>query len=499
MTGTAIERLRERLAEVHDLSRAAMLLTWDERVMMPPNGAQARAEALGTVSKLAQERFIDVDVGRLLDELRDVEESSDPDSFEASLIRVTRRRYEKATRVPPELVGEMRRASALGLSAYGPAKAASDFESMRPYLERSLELRQRYVECFPPADEKYDILLDDYEPEMKTAEVRRIFDELKDELRPLIEEIADAGDIDDSFLTGEFDPATQRRVALEIAHAFGYDEQEWRLDPTLHPFMSSPGAGDLRLTTNFRPNDLTSLFATMHEFGHGVYEWGVDRALARTPLGTGVSLGVHESQSRTWENLVGRSRAFWRWFYPRLQGAFPAQLGSIDEESFYRAVNKVQPSLIRIDADEVTYNLHIILRFELEQELIEGRLAVADLPEAWNARMKEYLGIDVPDDARGVLQDMHWSGGSLGYFPTYALGNVMSVQIWERAVGDLGDLDDRFERGEFGELREWLREHLYKLGAKFTPQETIERVTGNHIDAKPYLRYLREKLAPQMA
>ena len=499
MTGSALERLRERLAEVNDLGRAAMLLTWDERVMMPPNGAQARAEALGTVSRIAQERFTDGEVGRLLEELRDVEESSDPDSFEASLIRVTRRRHERATRVPPELVGEIRRASALGVSAWGPAKDASDFERVRPQFEAMLELKRRYIECFPPADEDYDILLDDYEPEMKTAEVRQIFDELKEQLRPLVDEIADAGDVDDSFLTGEFDPAVQRRLALEIAHAFGYDEAEWRLDETRHPFMSSPGAGDLRLTTNSRPNDLTSLFATMHEFGHGVYEWGVDRALARTPLGTGVSLGVHESQSRSWENLVGRSRAFWRWFYPRLQDAFPAQLGSVDEESFYRAVNKVHPSLIRIDADEVTYNLHIILRFELEQELIEGRLAVADLPEAWNARMKEYLGVDVPDDARGVLQDMHWGAGALGYFPTYALGNVMSVQIWKRALEDLGDLDDRFERGEFGDLREWLRDNLYVLGAKFTPQETMERVTGSRIDAKPYLRYLREKLAPQVA
>jgi carboxypeptidase Taq len=237
----------------------------------------------------------------------------------------------------------------------------------------------------------------------------------------------------------------------------------------------------------------------MHEFGHGVYEWGVDRAFARTPLATGVSLGVHESQSRTWENLVGRSRPFWRWFYPRVQAVFEPELDSVDEEAFYRAVNKVQPSLIRIDADEVTYNLHIILRFELELELIEGRLAVKDLPEAWNAGIERYFGLDVPDDARGVLQDMHWAAGSFGYFPTYALGNVMSVQIWERALEDLGDLDERFEQGEFGDLRDWLREHLYSLGAKFTPQETIDRVTGSRIDAKPYVRYLREKLAPQVA
>jgi carboxypeptidase Taq len=499
VTTTPFERLRERLAEVSDLSKAATLLVWDQRVLMPPGGAAARAEALATVGRLAQERFIDDEVGRLLEELRGLEESSDYDSFEASLIRVTRREYEKATRVPPELVGELRRAAALGLAAWGPAKQQSDFGQLRPHLETLLELRHRYVECFDTPDETYDVLLDDYEPHMKTAEVRTIFDDLKQELQPLIQEIRDAGEVDDSFLHGDFDPAVQRELGLEIARAFGYSDDEWRLDETAHPFMTTPGTADIRLTSNFRPHDLSSLFATMHEFGHGVYEWGVDRSFARTPLATGVSLGLHESQSRTWENLVGRSRAFWRWFYPRVQRAFDSQLGSVDEEEFYRAVNKVHPSLIRIDADEVTYNLHIILRFELEQDLIENRLSVPELPDAWNARMEEYFGLDVPDDARGVLQDMHWSGGAFGYFPTYALGNVMSVQIWERALEDIGDVDERFERGEFGDLREWLREHLYKLGAKFTPQETIERVTGSRIDAAPYMRYLREKLAPQVA
>jgi carboxypeptidase Taq len=499
MTASPFDRLRLRLAEVNDLTKATTLLFWDQRVMMPPGGAGARAEALATVSRLTQERFIEGEIGRLLEELRSLEESSDYDSFEASLIRVTRRAYEKATRVPPELVGELRRAAALGLAAWGPAKEQSDFSQLQPHLETLLELRQRYIACFDPPAEAYDVLLDDYEPHMKTVEVREIFDRLKEELRPLIEEIGDAGGVDDSFLTGEFDPGKQRELGHEILRAFGYSDDEWRLDETAHPFMTTPGAGDIRLTTHYRPHDLASLFATMHEFGHGVYEWGVDRAFARTPLATGVSLGVHESQSRTWENLVGRSRAFWRWFFPRLQAAFEARLGSVDEEAFYRAVNKVQPSLIRIDADEVTYNLHIILRFELEQELIENRLAVKDLPEAWNAGMERYLGLDVPDDARGVLQDMHWAAGSFGYFPTYALGNVISVQIWERALEDLGGLDERFEQGEFGDLREWLRKHLYSLGAKLTPQETIERVTGSRINAKPYVRYLREKLAPQVA
>jgi len=497
MTDTKLDRLKTLLGEVDDLRKASTVLFWDERVMMPPGGAQARAEASGTVGRLAHEKFVSAEIGTLLDELN--ENDYDYESFEASLIRVTRRDYEKAVRVPPELTGEMRRSSALALSAWGPAKQNSDFKALLPHLERNLELRHRYVECFPKPAETYDVLLDDYEPLMKTAEVREIFDELKRELRPLISEIADAGQVDSSFLHGDFDIDRQREFAFKVVRRFGYTDEEWRLDQTPHPFMSSPGKGDIRLTTNFQPDDLNSIFASMHEFGHGVYEWGVAPELHRTPLGSGVSLGVHESQSRSWENLIGRSRAFWRFFYPDLQQTFPQQLGPIDEEAFYRAVNKVHPSLIRIEADEVTYNMHIILRFELEQELIDRRLEPKDLPQAWNERMNEYLGIDVPDDAHGVLQDMHWAGGSIGYFPTYSLGNVISVQIWERLREDVGDVDEQMERGEFGEIREWLRSHLYVLGRKFTPQETIERVTGSRIDPKPYVRYLREKLAPQPA
>jgi len=497
MKDPKLDRLRELVGEVDDLRKAATLLFWDQRVMMPPGGAQARAEASATVGRLAHQKFVSPELGKLLDELD--EGDYDYDSFEASLIRVTKRDYEKAVRVPPELTGEMRRSSALALSAWGPAKQSSDFQALLPHLERNLELRHRYVECFPPPDETYDVLLDDYEPLMKTAEVREVFDELKRELLPLIEEIGEAGEVDSSFLQGDFDVSAQRDFSMKILRAFGYTDDEWRLDQTAHPFMTSPGGGDIRLTTNFRPNDISSIFGSVHEFGHGVYEWGVDPSLQRTPLGSGVSLALHESQSRSWENLVGRSRAFWRHFYPELQQTFAAQLGSVDEEAFYRAVNKVHPSLIRIDADEVTYNMHIILRFELEQDLIDNRLEPKDLPGAWSARMDEYLGVDVPDDARGVLQDMHWAGGSIGYFPTYSLGNVISVQIWERLKEDVGDVDEQMERGEFGEIREWLRTRLYVLGRKFTPQETIERVTGSKIDPGPYVRYLREKLAPQPA
>jgi carboxypeptidase Taq len=495
-TNPKLDRLNELLSEVDDLRKAATLLFWDQRVMMPPSGSEARAEASATIGRLAHEKFVAKEMGRLLDDLN--EDDYDYESFEASLIRVTRRDYEKAVRVPPSLTGEMRHASATALSAWGPAKEKSDFAALLPHLERNLDLRHRYVECFELADETYDVLLDDYEPLMKTAEVREIFDGLKRDLVPLIREIGEAGPVDDSFLHGAFDPDAQRAFSYTVVRRFGFADDQWRLDTTQHPFMCTPGAGDVRITTNFRPDDLTSVFASMHEFGHGVYEWGVDASLHRTPLGSGVSLGVHESQSRTWENLVGRSRAFWRFFYPQLQETFKRQLGSVDEEAFYRGVNKVQPSLIRIDADEVTYNMHIILRFELEQELIDNRLDPEHLPQAWNERMDEYLGVEVPDDAHGVLQDMHWAGGSIGYFPTYSLGNVMSVQIWERLKEDV-DADDQMERGEFGEIREWLRSHLYVLGRKFTPQETIERVTGSRIDAGPYVRYLRDKLAPQPA
>ena len=492
-----LDQLKRLLGENDDLRKAATLLFWDQRVMMPPGGSEARADALATVSRLTHERFVDPEMGNLLEDLKGLEETLDYESDDACLIRVTRRDFEKAVRVPPELTGEIRRASALAVADWGAAKANADYDAMRPHLEKHLELKHRYVECFDTPEETYDVLLDDFEPGMKTAEVRAIFDTLKEELLPLIKEIGEAGDVDDSFLTGDFDPDVQRAFSLEIVRRFGFTDEEWRLDTTAHPFMTTPGQGDVRLTTNFRPHDLTSLFASMHEFGHGVYEWGVAPELSRTPLGSGVSLGVHESQSRTWENLIGRSRPFWRFFYPRLQEHFP-QFGSVDEEAFYRAVNKVHPSLIRIDADEVTYNMHIILRFELEQELIEGRVDLADLPEAWNARMDEYLGIEVPSAREGILQDMHWPSGSMGYFPTYALGNVISVQIWDR-LGEDVDVDEQMERGEFDEIREWLRSRLYVLGRKFEPQETIERVTGSRIDSAPYVRYLREKLAPQPA
>jgi carboxypeptidase Taq len=491
-TASPLERLKRILGEVADLKHAEAVLDWDSRVSMPPAGAQARADASATLTRLSHERFVADDVGELLVELGALD--AEPDSDEAALIRVTRRLWDRSRRVPSELAGEMAQANGVAVAAWDQAKAASDFASFAPHLERQLELKHRYIECFPETDTAYDVLVEDYEEGMTTTEIGEVFDRLKGELVPLVE-LRRRDPVDDAPLRGPFPVTLQQQAGRRVLEAFGAEDATWRIDETPHPFASKPGVGDIRLTTHTDENDLTSLFSTMHEFGHGVYEYDIDPAFARTPLGGGTSSAIHESQSRTWENLVGRSPGFWRWFYPELQLLFADTLRGVEEASFVRAVNAVRPGLIRGDADEVTYGLHIILRFELEQELLAGSVGVRELPEVWNARMQDYLGVEVPDDARGVLQDMHWAVGLFGYFPTYQLGNVISVQIWERAVAELGDLEGHFSRGEFSPLREWLRDHIYRHGSKYTPRDLLRRVTGSELDPEPYLRYLHTKFA----
>jgi carboxypeptidase Taq len=487
----AFETLRTKLGEIHDLVKVGSLLSWDQQTIMPPRGGEVRAYQLGTMDKLAHEAFVSDEIGAQLEELRPYEESLDGDSFEASLIRVARRDFEKAVRVPPELSAEITRTGSRAFSVWVEAREKSDYKTFRPWLEQLVELKHRYVACFPPADEPYDTLLDDYEQGMKTAEVRAIFERLKEVLIPLVEA---AGSGATPPVTGNFPAEKQRRLSLEIVRRFGFDDTAWRLDTAPHPFAQSLATTDIRITTREAEGSLDGLFATMHECGHGLYEYGVDPALERTPLARGASLGLHESQSRLWENLVGRSRPFCSWFYPRLQQTFPGELASVDEETWFRSINDIAPGLIRIEADEASYNLHIILRFELEQQIMNG-LDLRELPQVWNEMMERYLGVDVPDDARGVLQDVHWSRGGFGYFPTYSLGNVISVQIWERLRGDVDDVDEQIARGEFSEIREWLRENLHRYGRKYLPAETLERVVAGPIDPEPYLRYLQGKLA----
>ena len=320
----------------------------------------------------------------------------------------------------------------------------------------------------------------------------RIFAEIKAELVPMIAELRQR-EVDDSFLTGDFPIEPQIELGQEIVDLFGHRPNTWRIDPTEHPFASGTGVDDIRVTTHYYPDSLESIFSTMHEYGHGLYQHQIRRDIAHLPIGNASSLGIHESQSRLWENLVGRAMPFWQFFYPRLQSAFPGQLGGVDLDTFFAAINKVQPSLIRIRADEVTYGMHVILRFELEQDIVNGTVELSDLPRIWNERMFDYLGIEVPDDANGVLQDVHWSAGLIGYFSTYLLGTVMSVQLWEKIGDDVPGLDDQIERGEFGALRDWLGENVHAPGRKYPPQETLRRAVGSTIDAKPYLAYLKRK------
>ena len=487
-----LRALKERLAEISDLSKAVGVLGWDQKVVMPPGGHPARAEAMATVGRIAHEKFVDAEIGRLLDRLQPLEESLDYDSDDASLIRVTRRDWEKQRRVPTELRTEMIRAAALGNQVWIDARATNDFPKFLPALERNLELKRRYVERFEWEDSPYTPLLDDFEPHMLTSEVADVFATIRPVLAELVQQ---APRIDASFLHQHFPEDEQRAFYDRILRTLGFEDGSYRLDPTVHPFCTSFSRRDVRMTTRFE-SGLDGLWSTMHEAGHGQYAHGIAPSLERTPLAGSPSLGLNESQSRTWENLVGRSRPFWLHWYEPLQEAFPAQLGDVDLDAFLAAVNRAEPGLIRVEADETTYSLHIILRFELEQRLIEGTLEPKDLPEAWAAGMSDLLGVDVPDDARGVLQDIHWSQGGVGYFPTYALGNVISLQIWASVREAIPDLDAQMEAGELNELSAWLRDNLYSLGRKFRPKETIERLTGSPtIDPQPYLVYLRDKLA----
>ena len=495
MQPAAYTELRERLAEVHALDRAGAVLTWDERTKMPPGGAAARADQLATLVRVKHYRIAADEVRRLLDELRPYEESLAPDSTEASLIRVARRDHEKARRVPPDLEADLARAAATGEHAWREAREQNDFGLLLPHLRRNVELRQRYVECFPDAEDPYDVLLDDYEPGMKTAAMERLLGELKDALLPLTAAVLERSRaVDDSFLYDSFDVARQRELVLALMQRMPIATGTWRLDDTSHPFATAFSPTDVRIATRYSEGNLSSaVFSALHEMGHGLYESGVNGDTMRTPLCRPVSLGMHESQSRTWENMVGRSRAFWRCYHGLFARTFPDKLAGLGPEAFYRAVNKVRASLIRVEADELTYDLHVLVRFELERAMFTGGLDLADLPEAWNERVRQYLGIDVPADCVGVLQDVHWAEGGFGYFPTYSLGNIIAGQLWEAAHAAIPDLEQRIEHGQLAPLRDWLREHVHRHGRKLDSAEIVARATGRPIEIGPYVRYLRDK------
>jgi carboxypeptidase Taq len=487
-----LELLKERLGEVEDIGRAASVLGWDQQVNMPPGGNEARGRQLATLSKIAQEKFITDEVGRLIDDLK--QELNGADTDEAALVRVAARNYDKARRVPPSFIAEQAIVTSKAFEAWMEARSKSDFSIFQPHLEKVVELVHKYISFFPPGDHPYDTLLDDFEPGMKTAEVKAIFDGLRPKQVKLIKAIAASKQVKDAFLFKKYNEKKLIDFGVDVITRFGYDWTRGRQDKAPHPFQTTFSVNDVRITTRYEDdNPLATLFSTMHEAGHAMYEQGSNPAYERTPLAGGTSLSIHESQSRMWENLVGRSLPFWEHFYPSLKKRFPSQLDGVSLKTFYKAINKVEPSLIRVNADEATYNLHIMLRLELEIGMVEGTIAVKDLPEIWNAKMQEYLGITPPDDAKGVLQDIHWSYGAIGYFSTYALGNLVSVQLWEKINKDIRNLDDQIRKGDFNELLAWLRKIIHQHGQKYEPQTLVEKVTGSKISPTPYVRYLTKK------
>ncbi|MFQ5795031.1 MAG: carboxypeptidase M32 [Candidatus Bipolaricaulia bacterium] len=490
-----LQELKTRLVEANDLESAARLLDWDQSTYMPSGGAPARARQLATLRRLAHEKFTDPAVGKLLEELRPYEESLPYDSDEASLIRVTRRDYERAVKMPPSFIAQLHSHTAESYEVWTRARPANDFAAMRPYLEKTLDLSRQLADFFPGYEHIADPLIDFADYGMTASTVRALFAKLRKQLVPIVEAITEQPVSDDSCLHQTFSEAQQLAFGLQVIKRFGYDFERGRQDKTPHPFMTKFSLSDVRITTRIKGDDLSeALFSTIHEAGHALYEQGIRTDLEGTPLADGTSAGVHESQSRLWENLVGRSRGFWKFFYPKLQQVFPDQLGSVPLETFYRAINKVERSLIRTDADEVTYNLHVMMRFDFELELLEGRLAVRDLPEAWRERFKTDLGVVPPDDHDGVLQDMHWYSGTIGgAFQGYTLGNILSAQWFEAALHAHPEITTEIEAGEFGTLHNWLKGNIYQYGRKYTASELIERVTDGPLSIEPYVRYLRAK------
>jgi carboxypeptidase Taq len=496
MLPESYHKLLEMMREVADLDRAAAVLDWDRLTYMPAAGGEARGEQTATLARLSHLRSTSPEVGAWLEELRPYEQSLAPDSDEASMIRVARREYEKARRIPTQLVVEQELVAAAAHEAWLKAREENRFEVFRPALERVVDVSRRVAAALGYVDSPMDAFIDVAEPGITAAFCEGLFAELRAELVPLARAIAESGhDLPHSVLRGDFPAERQLACGIAAVRAIGFDlDGRGRVDTTVHPFAIGCSLDDVRITTRISPDDFGNcFFSLMHEAGHGMYDQGLPRRLDRTVLADGASGGVHESQSRLWENLVGRSREFWEYFLPKAREFFPEQFAGVTPDAIYRAVNRVTPSLIRTDADEVTYNLHVMFRFDLEKAVLEGRLAVADLRDAWQDKLREYLGLTAPDDLRGILQDIHWSGHFGGSFQSYTLGNVMAGQLYSAALADHPEIPEDIARGQFGKLFDWMRTRVHESGAKFPPLELVQRATGKPVHARPYLDYLTRK------
>ena len=494
--GPRLEALTEHLTRVIDLRRATSVLDWDQEVNMPEEGAEPRSHAQATLTSMAHEIFTSDTTRGLLEAAEAEVADLDYDSDEASTVRVTRREFDQQTKIPTPLVTRESKAISKAFMAWRKAREADDFPAFEPHLQELVEIQVEKAGYLGYTDHPYDALLGQFETGTTTAQVETLFSELKSGLVPLAREIAAQPKVDDSFLAKPYDGQRQWDFTLLLLRGIGYDFKRGRQDKAPHPFTTEFANSDVRVTTRIHETmPQSAIFSSVHEGGHALYELGSPDKFERTLLAGGATLGLHESQSRMWENQVARSLPFWRHYYPILQAFFPEQLGDVSVTTFHRAINKVAPSLIRVEADEVTYNLHIFVRFELEKSLLTGDLKVSDVPEAWNARYEEYLGITPPSNALGCLQDIHWAHGILGYFPTYTLGNLMSAQIYARALQEIPGLEDGYTHGEFAPLLSWLRERIHKHGSKFTAPELMQREFGTQISAQPLLEYLRVKYA----
>ena len=489
-----MQQLMDLAAEITNLGQASAVLTWDAQVYMPKGGAEQRGMQSAALGKILHEKFTSDEVGQLIADLEKEVGDLNAETEEARSVKVTKRAYDKQTKIPLPLLMDMIQTRAVAHEAWVEAKSKSDFSIFEPHLKKIIGQQIQYAELFKPYDHIYDALLDDYEPGMKTADVKKIFDQLRPQQVELLQAIAEKEAPDDSFIKKDYKAEYQDLIGRNVITRFGFDWNRGRLDKTVHPFTVGFGHGDVRITTRYLDDDGGSaLFSTMHEAGHAMYEQGIPEKYSRHPLGGAAYLAIHESQSRLWENIIGRSKEFWTFFYPSMQMLFPEHLSEVSMDDFYRGINKVEPSLVRVEADEATYNMHIMLRLEIEMGLIEGTIKVEDLPEIWNARMQDYLGVTPSNDAEGVLQDVHWCDGLIGYFPTYALGNMASVQLWDKLVEENPNVYDEISQGKFNTILGWMHEKVHKWGSMLEPQEIMLKATGSKITPEPYMVYLNSK------
>ena len=476
--------------ELGALDQIGGLLTWDEETYIPPGAVPDRAIQKAALTGIVHERLTSPRMGKLLRELKK-RPGLAPD--QKVIVRETDRKYKRATAIPKELLQEISKTESLAMQAWVKARKARDYKGFEPLLKKMIGLKMKVAECVGYDDRPYDAMLDEYEPYMKSAEVEVLFSRFRDKLVPLVSRILDCGtQTDETPARGDFPEERQREFLMLLIKDIGYDLERGRMDVAPHPFTVG-SMRDVRITVRYDLHDVRpAIFGAIHEAGHGMYEQGYLEKYYHTPLAESVSLGIHESQSRMWENIVGRSLPFWRHFLPKLQNVFPSMSG-VTPERFHRAVNTVKKSFIRVEADEVTYNLHIMLRFEVENAIFEGKLRTPEIPQFWNERFESYLGLEVPDDSQGCLQDIHWSIGALGYFPTYSLGTIYATQLYDRAKKDIAGLEDQFAAGNFAEFLGWLRRNIHNQGKRHGASDLIKRVTGEGLNEDHFLRYLKQK------